>query len=629
MPKEMLISTVQKQECRIAIVSGGNLEELYIERPSSASHVGNIYKGQVTNIEPAIQAAFVDFGLGKNGFLHVSDLHPDHFPKRQGRAEPVGKKQPYRDRPPIQSCLKRGQQIVVQVTKEGIGTKGATLTTYLSVPGRLLVLMPGMSRLGVSRRLEDDNARLKARTMLEQLDLPDDMGIIVRTAAVGHDKRQFQRDLNYLLRLWKAVKERIRTTKAPAEIYQESDLLIRTIRDIYNSTIGRIICDSRSDALNVKEFLNVAVPRHRSKVELYVGTGGLFHDFGLEDQIEKIYSRRVSLPSGGSLVIDQTEALVAIDVNSGRYRGNSNPESTAFKMNIEAAGAIARQLRLRDLGGVIIIDFIDLYQDKHCRAVERALRDGLKDDRAKTKTSRMSTFGILEMTRQRVRPSLRDSMHRWCPYCDGVGLIKSEESQALEVMRDLRRAAASEEVARIEVAVTPEVAQRLSNLHRGEIHKIEQETNKAIFIRADAQLSGNEVQMKYTNHRGSAIELAKLGARREKAPPKTINIQEVIAAERKTGLQGKPKAAPQAEPKAPPPSDRAAKAEKPRRRRSRRKRKTDGPVGDTKHPVKATQPSPEQDKPEEPKRKKTRRGTRGGARRRKKKKAPPTETPGS
>jgi len=264
--REMLINTVAGRECRISIVENGVLEELYIERASSASHVGNIYKGHVTNIEPSIQAAFVDFGLPKNGFLHISDLHPSYFSKGAKTRESVGAKQPRHQRPSIQSCLKRGQEVVVQITKEGIGTKGPTLTTYLSIPGRLLVMMPGMSRLGVSKKIEDEEARAKARHLLAQLKLPQDIGFIIRTAGIDRTKKDLQRDLNYLVRLWQAVQQRIKTSRAPAEIYQESDLVIRTIRDVYNTDVSRIVCDSEAVAFKVREFLNMAMPRTRNTI---------------------------------------------------------------------------------------------------------------------------------------------------------------------------------------------------------------------------------------------------------------------------------------------------------------------------------------------------------------------------
>jgi ribonuclease E len=498
----MLINTVEGQECRIAIVESGILEELYMERASSGSHVGNIYKGRVTNVEPAIQAAFVDFGLAKNGFLHISDVYPRYFPKSEKTREAVGAKRPRRERPAIQACLRRGQELLVQITKEGMGTKGPTLTTYLSLPGRLLVMMPGMSRMGVSKKVEDEEARIKARQALSQLKLPANMGFIIRTAGIDRSKRELQRDLNYLLRLWQAVDQRAKSVKSPAAIYRESDLVIRTLRDVYNSDIERIICDNEAVAFTVQEFLNMAMPRTKNVIELYTGKRGLFYDCGLEDEIEKIYARRVELPSGGYLIIDQTEALVAIDVNSGRFREHTDAETTALKTDLEAAREIVRQLRLRDLGGVIVIDFIDLREDKHRREVETNLREALRRDRAKTKMLRMSSFGVVEMTRQRVRPSLEHSIHVPCEHCSGTGFLKSEESQALHVMRCLQRLCANEDAARIEVAVTPTVAHHISNVERTRLHALEKRAGKEIIVRAAPSLAGNEVQFTCTNTRG-------------------------------------------------------------------------------------------------------------------------------
>lgn len=505
MSKLMLINTVEGQECRICIVSDGALEELYVERASTASRVGNIYKGKVTNVEPSIQAAFVDCGLAKNGFLHISDLHPQYFPGGGKSSEAVGRKRPHRDRPPIQACLRRGQEVIVQMTKEGIGTKGPTLTTYLSVPGRLLVMMPGMKKLGVSRKVEDEELRDQARKQLNELNLPGDMGFILRTAGVGRSKRDLNRDLNYLQRMWKSIRKHVNTSKPPAELFRESDLVTRTIRDVYNSSIDRIICDSPAVAKKVREFLDVAMPRTKHVVEVYVGQKGLFHEFGLEQEIESIYSRRVELPSGGSIVIDQTEALVSIDVNSGRYRDHSDAETSATKLNKEAAAEIVRQLRLRDLGGVIVIDFIDMQNKKNRSTVEKILRDNLKTDRAKTKVLRMSAFCLVELTRQRMRPSLKEDIYSHCPNCNGTGLVRSSESQALLVMRDIQRAAANEDVATISVTIAPSVAERLTNFHRKQICRIESQSQKAVRIHASADMGSEQINIECTNNRGSVI----------------------------------------------------------------------------------------------------------------------------
>jgi ribonuclease E len=531
MSKEMLINTVEGHECRIVVVENGVLEELYVERASSASRVGNIYKARVMNVEPAIQAAFVDFGDGKNGFLHISDINPQYFPRGQKGAESVGHKRSHRDRPPIQECMRRGQEVIVQMTKEGLGTKGPTLTTYLSIPGRLLVMMPGMSRMGVSRKIQDEQARSQARQILEDLVLPPDMGFIVRTAGIDRPKRELQRDLNFLTRLWKSVSQQIKTAKAPSEIYQESDLVIRTIRDVYNTDIDRIICDSKAVSGKVKDFLDLAMPRTKHIIELYTGQAGLFHEFGLEDEIERMYNRRVELKSGGWLALDQAEALVAIDVNSGRFREHSDAETTATKINVEAAGEIARQLRLRDLGGVVIIDFIDMRDEKNRRQVEKAFRDAIKKDRSKTKVLKISPFGIVEMTRQRVRPSLRDSIYRRCSDCDGMGLIKSEESQALSVMRRLQRVICLPDIAQIDLAVTARVAHYLANFHRGEIVEMESRSGMRILITADPVMHSDQMRIICTNNRGSEVNWDAQQPAAVKKPPQTVSISQFAGTE--------------------------------------------------------------------------------------------------
>ncbi len=561
MSKEMLINIIEGQECRIAIVKDGLMDELYVERDSAASHVGNIYKAKVTNVEASIQAAFVDFGLAKNGFLHITDIHPQYFPKGKKSSEPLGRKCPHRERPPIQACLRRGQEVVVQMTKEGIGTKGPTMTTYLSIPGRLLVMLPGMSRLGVSRKIEDEELRAKARKNLAELTPPPDMGFICRTAGAERPKREMQRDLNYLLRLWKSVDKKIKSTKAPAEIYQESDLVIRTLRDVYNTDIDRIICDTDAVAAKAQDFLRVAMPRTRNTIELYTGKGGLFHDAGLEEEIESIYSRRVELPSGGSLVIDQTEALVAIDVNSGRFRAHSNAETTALKTNQEAAKEIGRQLRLRDMGGVIVMDFIDMREQKNRRAVEKALRDAVKDDRAKTKILRTSNFGIIEMTRQRLRPSLKSSIFSVCSYCDGAGLVKSAESLSLLVIRDIHRASGTEDVAEIDVAVHPDVANRLTNYHRKQLYALEAETGVKILVRADTALGGAEVCLICRNARGSEVKL--------RAPKKAESAKHKLATKPFEAGKGRPALEPEELEESPADEEPA-----PARKKSRRRRKS-------------------------------------------------------
>jgi ribonuclease E len=511
MPKEMLINVSEGEECRIALVENGRLEELYMERTSATSHVGNIYKGRVTNVEASIQAAFVDFGLGRNGFLHISDLMPSYFGRGGDDVlESVGRKLARRDRPPIQRCLRRGDEIIVQIIKEGIGTKGPTLSTYISIPGRILVMMPGMSKFGVSRKIEDEDERRRLRQILDSLKPIDDVGFIIRTAGIDKTKAEIQRDLTYLTRLWQNI-ERKRREKAPVELYTEGDLVTRTVRDVFSADLDRIVVDNEEVAKRIKEFFKIAMPRAKCRIELYEGPVPIFHQAGLEREIELMYSRHVPLPSGGSLVIDSTEAVVAIDVNSGKFRDHNDAETTAFKTDLEAADEIPRQLKLRDLGGVIICDFIDLRFERHRRELEKRLHDNFKNDRAKTKVLRMSQFGIIELTRQRMRPSLKRSIYFDCPHCKGAGLVKTPESMSLDVMRRLAIAAHDPRVHRVELTVSPDVGVYVVNKKRAQLAALEALTKKRLIVRQDALLGLDEVKFNLFDSREGNLFLEELG----------------------------------------------------------------------------------------------------------------------
>jgi Rne/Rng family ribonuclease len=726
MKKEMLINVLQPEECRIAIVEDGTLEELYVERTSHESYVGNIYKGRIVNIEPSIQAAFVDFGVGRNGFLHVSDVEPAYYrhleprrsdqgnrrgpngrdrpraatraveeeadpgdseleatleeaeaitgtpaplppepppegePNKRGRrsrgrsrsrrreeaagaalavgrepcapateaAEPRADKgaalprvlalpeaeaPPEHDQPPymdsaehrtqedpatteaveapsapvpaedfhpppepvparseaagrepeaamwqepppepaaplhqpglmetgfdegedsetqveqrfqdfdedleevrprrrqgrddrrgrrnhrrapgrlgagrpkplIQDIFRRGQEVLVQVIKEGIGTKGPTLSTYISIAGRYLVLMPGLNRIGVSRKIADEEQRRRLREILSELKPPKGLGFIIRTAGMDKNKKELQRDLAYLSRLWQVVVRRIRKLKAPAEIYQESDMITRTIRDTFTSEIDTIWVDEHAAFEHAQEFLQIVMPRYANRIREYTDPAPLFHKYGIEEEIARIQQRHVPLPNGGSIVIDQTEALVAIDVNSGNFRADNNAEETAYQMNLLASKEIARQLRLRDLGGVIVNDFIDMREDKHRRGVERALREAVKRDRARTKILKISAFGIIEMTRQRIRPSLKRSVYQDCPHCAGTGQVKTCESMSIDVMRMMQLAAHRANIHRIQIRVAEDVASYLLNKKRKEIARLEEIGDIQVYV---------------------------------------------------------------------------------------------------------------------------------------------------
>jgi ribonuclease E len=508
MAREMLINVAESEECRVAVVDNRSLEELYIERASLSSRVGNIYKGRVVNIESGIQAAFIDFGIGRNGFLHISDLHHRYFSKAgPDEVENVGRRKSLRERPPVQNCLRKGDEIVVQVTKGGIKTKGPTLSTYLALAGKYLVMLPWMRRHGVSHKIEDVEERKRLRQILEETKPPKGHGFIIRTAGQGCSKRDIQNDLRYLKRLWAAIKKRIDAEKSPAELYQESNLVIRTLRDVFNSEISEIVCDSEGVVRKIKDFLAIASPRLKRRVTYYDGKIPLFHKYQIEDEITKIQSRTVELKGGGSIVIEQTEALVSIDVNSGRYRRHQSAEQTAYKSNIEAADEIARQLRLRDLGGLIICDFIDMRSEKHRKDVEKAFRAAVKADRARSRILRISQFGVVEMTRQRMRPSLQSSTYLACPHCAGSGFVKSHESLALELIRLLNLSASKEEIKRIELFVSPEVADYLQNEKRAAITQIEQFSDKRVIIHSAPSYSGEKHDLVCSNERGSVVKL--------------------------------------------------------------------------------------------------------------------------
>ena len=548
MKQEMLINVRQPEESRIAIVEDGVLEELYVERAGHDSYVGNIYKGVVVNMEPSIQAAFVDFGVGRNGFLHISDLESQYF--RQGGFDPdkpLGPDGPRRRprppaavaaegdefeevddepsparrhargyrtggrpriKPPIQDVLRRGDEVLVQVIKEGMGTKGPTLSTYISIPGRYLVLMPALGRVGVSRKIEDDEVRRRLREIMGELSPPKGLGFIVRTAGSDRTKKELSRDLAYLLRLWKVIVRRIKKLQAPIDIYEESDMIIRTIRDIFTADVDTIYIDELSAYERAREFLQLVMPRHVNRLQLYQGKEPLFHKYRMDEEIAKIHRREVPLKQGGSIVIDQTEALVAVDVNSGSFRADDSAEETAYQMNLLAAQEIARQLRLRDLGGVIVNDFIDMRKEKHRRGVERALRDAVKRDRARTKILRTSPFGLIEMTRQRVRPSLKRSVYCDCPTCGGTGVVKSAESMAIEVVRLLILASQRPEVARVTMEVAGEVADYLNNKKRRELARLEDEGEMTVQLLATKGVGPEHLAIQCRDAEGREVKFS-------------------------------------------------------------------------------------------------------------------------
>ncbi|MBA3315972.1 MAG: Rne/Rng family ribonuclease [Planctomycetota bacterium] len=517
MKKEMLVNVLQPEESRIAIIEDSILEELYVERTSLENYVGNIYKGRVVNVEPSIQAAFVDFGVGRNGFLHVSDIEHEYFRHLMpnggdGDEDDAGGNGRRRDerrtrnKPPIQDILQRGSEVLVQVIKEGIGTKGPTLSTYVSIPGRYLVLMPGLQRVGVSRKIEDEDERRKLRQIMNQLSPPEGLGFIIRTAGLDRTKDDLQKDLAYLVRLWRTIVERLGKSPAPIDIYEESDMMLRTIRDIFTDEVDAVYIDEAEAYQRAKDFMEVVMPDYASRIHRYEGPVPIFQQYGIEDEIAKIQRRHVPLKGGGSIVIDQTEALVAIDVNSGSYRADDDAETTALQVNLRAAAEIARQLRLRDLGGVIVNDFIDMRDERNRRKVENSLRDAIERDRARTKVLRISPFGLIEMTRQRIRPSLRRSIYEDCPCCSGTGQVKTAESMAIEVMRVLLTTANHDEVCRVKVEVHERVAGWLNNRKRKDLARIEDDCDVTIQIEARSDVGPEHLSLRCEDEIGKEVK---------------------------------------------------------------------------------------------------------------------------
>ncbi|MEM9702616.1 MAG: Rne/Rng family ribonuclease [Planctomycetota bacterium] len=490
------------------MVEDGVLEELYLERSSQDNFAGNIYKGKIVNIEPSIQAAFVDFGVGRNGFLHVSDIDSIYYRHLENGSDRERDRDDDRrkDKPPIQEIFRRGSEVLVQVIKEGIGTKGPTLSTYISIPGRYLVLMPSLGRVGVSRKIEDEDARRKLKRMMKALDPPEGLGFIIRTAGMDRSREDLSRDLHYLCRLWKTIHERLDDKDGLGEIYEESDMMLRTIRDIFNAEIDTVYIDEPGAYERARGFMKLVMPAFADRVKLYSGPKPLFQKYDIDGEIKKIQCRTVPLKGGGSLVIEQTEALVAIDVNSGSSRIDSDPERNAYKVNLKAADEIARQLRLRDLGGVICNDFIDMRDERHRRGVERALEEAVERDRARTKIHRTSPFGLIEMTRQRIRPSLRRSIYQDCPCCNGSGMVKTAESMAIDVVRAILKASTDDDVARIGVEVHERVAHYLYNRKRRDLTRIEEERDIEVLVESRGGVGPEHLVLRVSDDNGRDLK---------------------------------------------------------------------------------------------------------------------------
>jgi ribonuclease E len=478
MKTTMLINAVEPEEFRIAFLKDGTLDAFQIETSTAEQKVGNVYKGTVERIEPKLQACFVNFGTDRNGFLGMTDIHPEYYHIDLST---------WRDQnyPPIEKALKKGQELLVQVIKEMPGHKGDQLTTYISLAGRYIVLTPGRTINGVSRKIENEEERGRLKDFMVQLKLPEDLGYIVRTVAAGQSKRELSKDVSRLVRMWKTMREKVPEAPSLSLIHKEQDLCFRTLRDSYNSEITEIIVDDRETYGKIQEYMKIVSPRDQDKVKLYEDTRPLFDQHEIEQQIESIYGNRVYLKHGGSIVLSPTEALISIDVNSGRGKTGSDTETMIFNTNVEAAKEIARQLRLRDLGGLIVIDFIDMRESKHVREVEKVLRDELKKDRAKVDTSHISKFGLMELSRQRLRPSIESKSYQTCRVCDGRGIVMSVESAAVSTLRRIQMGVSKGNVAKVEGTLSADVAGYLQNRKRKELADIERRYGVTVLLHAD------------------------------------------------------------------------------------------------------------------------------------------------
>ncbi len=482
MTTRMLINAVESEEYRIAIVEDGKLDGFFIDMSTAEQKIGNIYKGVVERVAPSLQACFVDIGTEKNGFIQASEIHPEYYlnPVDSANDQPI---------PPVDKIAKRGQELLVQVTKEMPGRKGAHLTTYISLASRCLVLTPGRSGGGVSRKIEDEEERKRLKSIMNEIKLPEDIGYIMRTAAHGKNKRELSRDLNRLLRMWKNIRKSVHKAPPLSLIHKEQDIWLRTLRDYFTSEVSEILVDDRETYIKIKDYMKIISPRYQRRVKLYKEKRPIFEKDQIEGEIETIYSNLVPLKSGGSLVIDPTEALISIDVNSGRGRGSKDVEGTAFKTNMEAASEIARQLRLRDMGGLIVIDFIDMRDKKHIREIERVLKEESKKDRAKMDMAHISKFGLLELSRQRLRPSLESRSYQTCDHCQGRGLVLSVEARSLSVLRRIWMGLAKEGLTQVRGLLPLEVATYLQNRKRKEIAELENRYKVSILLEGNPAIT--------------------------------------------------------------------------------------------------------------------------------------------
>lgn len=513
MAKKMLINALHPEEARVAIVDEGRLIDLDIEIAGSEQTRGNVYKGVVLRVEPALQAAFIDIGLKKPGFLQVGELHPEWWQWRDDVPEEQRKR-----RPRIQEVLRRGQELIVQVEKDERDMKGAALTSYLSLPGRYMVLMPGSDSSGISRKVEGETERKKLKALVAQMTIPEGIGYIIRTEAVDKSLEELQKDLDQLVEKYEELRRQAESAKAPALLHKEYSVVIRSIRDYFTAEIDEVLIDSKDVHRETKAFFKEAMPKFEKLVKLHQEKRPIFSRYQIEEQIDQTHEKKVPLKSGGSLVIEPTEALVSIDVNSGKSTGERGVEDTAFRTNVEAAEEAARQLRLRDLGGLIVIDFIDMRDTKHIREVEKTLKAALKSDKARVTVGRISQFGILEMSRQRIRQALNQASYLECPHCEGRGKVKSVESMALSFLRKVHAAAAKGTAAEIRGGLPLEVAYFLLNRKKRDLAQIENDYDIEVTIKGKPSFLMNQLELELVKREKPAYVEPQAEERQERKP---------------------------------------------------------------------------------------------------------------
>jgi Rne/Rng family ribonuclease len=497
--KEILIS-VDEQEKRVAILEDAKLEEFFLERTAVQHLAGNIYKGKVAQIVKGMEAAFVDIGLGKNGFLYVQELLPDTLRPdeysveiEENPVDPANNPKAPTERVRIENLLNKGQEVLVQVVKEPFGTKGCRLTSHISLPGRFLVLMPYSQNIGISKKVTNDKERARLKQLLKDIGLPKEMGCIVRTQAVGMGKDEFKRELKYLLRLWNTIQSKSAKSKAPALIHEEYDLVLRVARDIFSEDAKTLIIDSKDDYKRIMSFIKALAPQLSNRIKLHKDKMHLFEKFDVEQQIDQIYAQKIQLKKGGYIVIERTEALISIDVNSGSFVNRGRLEETAFLTNLEAAKEIARQAMLKDLAGIIVIDFIDMQKSSHQKKILQVLTKALEKDKARSTIYPFSPLGLVQIARQRIRKNIESVIFQKCAACEGTGRIKSTQSVAIKVLRQIKNHLKANKKRYIEVKVNPKIALRFLNEDRLAIINMEKKLWVKIAIFTDEQLGIEDV----------------------------------------------------------------------------------------------------------------------------------------